>query len=249
MSEKLTLERLEAVIDTAGVSSRIELLLAIGVRPRQLSVRTLLLGMLLVAAACRPAHLRRVHQALLALPEAQQRRLGIIADWRDGPHLLTYRQVERTFGLVVSTLANDTPDGTPSQALTDTLDALLEASITVLGEPATSSYAVDWTDHETWSRPPPKRDDPKPVSADDAQRPVDPQNQRQTTTATTATMTATATATMIRDAPTPRPPGGTAAATTPAKKTKRSTATTSKPPRPSKTSTAPRSPSSPGACC
>ncbi len=175
MSEKLTLERLEAVIDTAGVSSRIELLLAIGVRPRQLSVRTLLLGMLLVAAACRPAHLRRVHQALLALPEAQQRRLGIIADWRDGPHLLTYRQVERTFGLVISTLANDTPDGTPSQTLTDTLDALLEASITVLGEPATSSYAVDWTDHETWSRPPPKRDDPKPVPADDDKRPVDPQ--------------------------------------------------------------------------
>jgi hypothetical protein len=172
------LERLELVIDTAGVSRRIELLLPIGVRPRQLSVRTLLLGMLLVAAACRPAHLRRVHQTLLALPEAQQRRLGIIAPWRDGPHLLTYRQVERTFALVVSKLANDTPDGTPSQTLTETLDALLEASITVLGEPATSSYAVDWTDHQTWSRPPPKRDakrdDPKPVPNDD-ERPADPQ--------------------------------------------------------------------------
>ena len=34
------LERLELVIDTAGVSRRIELLLPIGVRPRQLSVRT-----------------------------------------------------------------------------------------------------------------------------------------------------------------------------------------------------------------
>ena len=160
------LERLELVIDTAGVSRRIELLLPIGVRPRQLSVRTLLLGILLVAAACRPAHLRRVHQALTALPEAQQRRLGIIAHWRDGPHLLTYRQVERTFGLVVSKLANDTPDGTPSELLSQVLDQLLEASITVLGEPATSSYAVDWTDQETWSRPPPKRDakrdDPKP---------------------------------------------------------------------------------------
>ncbi len=165
------LERLEAVIDAAGVAAGIEAMLPVGVRPRQLSVRTLLLGMLLVAAACRPAHLRRVHQALLALPEAQQRRLGIIAHWRDGPHLLTYRQVERTFALVVSKLANDTPDGAPSQTLTETLDALLEASITVLGEPATSSYAVDWTDQETWSRPPPKqaakRDDPKPLPADD----------------------------------------------------------------------------------
>jgi hypothetical protein len=172
------LERLELVIDTAGVSRQIELLLPIGARPLQLSVRTLLLGMLLVAAACRPAHLRRVHQALLALPEAQQQRLGITAHWRDGPHLLSYRQVERTFGLVVSKLANDTPDGAPSQTLTEILDALLEASVTVLGEPATSSYAVDWTDHETWSRPPPKpnakRDDPKPLPADDDEQPVDP---------------------------------------------------------------------------
>ena len=178
------------MIDTAGVSRRIEPLLPIGVRPRQLSVRTLLLGMLLVAAACRPAHLRRVHQALLALPEPQQRRLGIIAHWRDGPHLLTYRQVERTFGLVVAKLANDTPDGTPSQTLTEILDALLEASITVLGEPATSSYAVDWTDQATWSRPPPKRDDPKPVPTANEERPADPtqpppdRRQRRRTTAT-----------------------------------------------------------------
>ena len=40
----------------------------------------------------------------------------------------------------------------------------------MLGEPASSSYAIDWTDHETWSRPPPtkraERDDAEPISHD-----------------------------------------------------------------------------------
>ena len=69
-------------------------------RARQLQVRTLLAGMCLTQADHRPAHLTRVHQALTALPEDDQRRLGVIADWKHGPHLLTYRQTERTFGLV-----------------------------------------------------------------------------------------------------------------------------------------------------
>jgi hypothetical protein len=70
------LERLEAIIDTSGVSTQIEQALPVGVRRRQLSVRTLLLGMALTATACRPAPLRRIHQALLALPEPQQQRLA-----------------------------------------------------------------------------------------------------------------------------------------------------------------------------
>ena len=54
------------------------------------------------------------------------------------------------------TLSKDAPDGTPSELLSEVLDALLEASVTVLGEPDSTSHAVDWTNHETWSRPPPK---------------------------------------------------------------------------------------------
>jgi hypothetical protein len=164
------LERLEAIVDTSEIATRIEVLLPVGVRPRQLKVRTLVLGMLLIAVQGRPAHLRRVHQALLALAAHEHRRLGIIADWSTGPHLLTYRQVERTFGLIAAALSKDTPDGTPSETLSDVLDRLLEASITVLGEPATRSYAVDWTDLETWSRPPPK---PRAEPADPT--PADPQ--------------------------------------------------------------------------
>ena len=89
-------------------------MLPAGVRPRQLSVRTLLAGMCLTQADHRPAHLTRVHQALTSLPEDDQRRLGVIADWKHGPHQLTYRQTERTFGLVAAALGKDQPDGLPS---------------------------------------------------------------------------------------------------------------------------------------
>jgi hypothetical protein len=152
----IELARLERIIDTSGVCERIETLLPIGVRPRQLSVRTLLLGMLLVAVDGRPAHLRRVHSALLALPDTHQRRLGILARWKDGWHRLTYRQIEYTFTRVVRVLSKPVGDGAPSELLSDTLDRLLEASVQICGVPASGSYAIDWTDLEAWARPPAK---------------------------------------------------------------------------------------------
>ena len=69
---------------------------------------------MLLLADHRPAHLTRVHQALTALREDDQRRLGVIADWKNTPHQLTYRQTEYTFGLVADTLAGDEPGGLPS---------------------------------------------------------------------------------------------------------------------------------------
>jgi len=150
------LEQLERIVERAGIAERIEALLPVGVRPRQLRVRTLLIGMLSVACEGRPAHLSRVHEALLSLPEAEKRRLGVLAEWKSGPHELTYRQVERTFSLVAGALAKAEPDGEPCEALSETIDALLEASVEACGEPETSSYAVDWTDLETSSCPPPK---------------------------------------------------------------------------------------------
>jgi len=145
---------LEEIIDRSGAAPRIELLLPTGVRARQLLVRTLLLGMLIVLADHRPAHLTRVHQALTTLPEDDQRRLGVAADWKHGPHRLTYRQTERTFGLVADALAKDIPDGLPSGNLTAICDDLLEASIPDEFKNASTSLAVDWTDMETFSRPP-----------------------------------------------------------------------------------------------
>ena len=147
---------LEAVIDASGVAPRVEAMLPIGARARQLLARTLLLGMLLVLADHRPAHLSRVHQALITLPEDDQARLGVIAGWKHGPHRLTYRQTEYTFGLVADALGKGEPDGLPSAALQRICDDLLEASVPGEFKDASASLAVDWTDLESFSRPPPR---------------------------------------------------------------------------------------------
>ena len=150
----IPLRVLEEITGRSGAAPRIEPLLPIGVRARQLLVRTLLPGMLLVLADHRPAHLTRVRQALADLPGADQRRPGVLADWKTGPHLLTYRQTERTFGLVAGALEKDKPDGTPPEILARICDELLEASIPAQFKTASTALAVDWTDLETFSRPP-----------------------------------------------------------------------------------------------
>jgi hypothetical protein len=156
----IPLATFEAVIDAAGVALRIEVMLPAGVRARQLTVRTLLAGMCLAQADHRPAHLTRVHQALVSLPEPDQWRLGVIADWKNGPHQLTYRQTEYTFGLVTGALTEDEPGGLPARALQEACDDLLEASVPEEFKDTGTSLAVDWTDLESFSRPPPARGGP-----------------------------------------------------------------------------------------
>lgn len=144
----------EAIVDLSGVAPRLEALLPVGVRPRQLRVRTLLLGMLLSQGDGRAAHLTRVLHALLALPGDERRALGVDVRWPNGWHPLTYRQVERTFALLVAALEKEVPDGEPSERLSGVLDALMEASVPRAFKERTSALAVDWSDHETFSRPP-----------------------------------------------------------------------------------------------
>jgi hypothetical protein len=160
---------LEEIIDRSGIAPRIELLLPIGVRTRQLLVRTLLLGMLLALAGRRPAFLTEVHQALTRLPETDQRRLGVLAPWKTGPHLLTYRQTERTFGLAAAALAKDEPDGLPSRAS--------PASATTCWRPASrmnsSTRAARWRwTGPTW-RPFPARRTAAAATAPIPKRPGD----------------------------------------------------------------------------
>jgi hypothetical protein len=152
----ITLAALEEITGASGIAPRIEAVLPIGVRSRQLRVRTLLAGMCLTQADGRPAHLTRVHQALTSLPGEEQRRLGVITEWKHGPHLLTCRQAEYTFGLIAGALGKQEPDGLPSAELHAACDDLLEASIPDEHKTASAALAVDWTDMETFSRPPPK---------------------------------------------------------------------------------------------
>jgi len=134
-------------------------MLPAGVRHRQLTARTLLTGMMLALDDRRPAYLTEARAALTALPGADQARLGVTEDWHGRPHQLTYRQTEHTFGLITKALSKDEPGGTPSAGLAAFCDTVLEASIPArykdpASPDASSSLAADWTDVETWSRPP-----------------------------------------------------------------------------------------------
>ena len=146
---------IENIVDASGAAEMIEALLPPAVRRRQLTAGTLLAGMMLTLADGRPAHLTRVHQALTGLPEDDQKRLGVIEDWKTGPHQLTYRQIEHTARLIRKALEKEKPDGAPSPGLQRLCDQLLEASIPAQFKQASTSLAVDWTDVEAWSRPVP----------------------------------------------------------------------------------------------
>ncbi|MGO9162718.1 MAG: hypothetical protein ACLP7J_18815 [Streptosporangiaceae bacterium] len=146
---------IEGIVSASGAGEAIEELLPDGVRDRQLKAGTLLTGMMLALADGRPAHLTRAHAALTGLPAEDQARPGVVADWKTGPHQLTYRQVEHTARLITRALAREEPDGAPSADLQGTCGRLLEASIPAAFKDASSSLAADWTDIESWSRPPP----------------------------------------------------------------------------------------------
>jgi hypothetical protein len=145
---------IEDIIDASGIAPAIEALLPAAARRRQLTARTLLTGMLLALADRRPAHLTEVRNVLTSLPGPDQERLAVIADWTTGPHQLTYRQTEHTARLIARALGKDEPDGAPSAPLQAVCDSLLEASIPAVHKNASSALAADWTDVETWSRPP-----------------------------------------------------------------------------------------------
>src|ERR1019366_2359676 len=146
---------------------------------------------------------------LVSLPEEDQVRLGVIADWKHGPHRLTYRQTERTFGLVAAALAGGEPGGLPSRALQAICDDLLEASIPDDLKDASTSLAVDWSDLETFSRPPA----PRPPKAGPAPTPRPPGGTARTTWPAPRTSCSSATTCRLpswrrtsRDRPSPSSP-------------------------------------------
>ncbi len=110
--------------------------------------------MLLTQADHRPAHLSRVHDALVSLDEVDRSRLGVELDWHGTSHQLTYRQVEYLNTLIEAALQKDEPDGRASEGLQRFVDALIEASVPTTARERSTSFAVDWTDYESFAHPP-----------------------------------------------------------------------------------------------
>jgi hypothetical protein len=161
-----------------------------GGRPRQLGTRAVLLGVMLALDAGRPAHLEAAWRAMSALDVAEQLSVGFAIS-KDGEcHRATYRQMSDTFSVLCNSIDpspvpsfRSVPDEQRSLHLATTRtgidveakaarldrvsDALVEASVPVAYKGASTSLAVDWTDHETWSRARPL-EDPQPANDPDA---------------------------------------------------------------------------------
>jgi hypothetical protein len=136
--------RAERVIDSSGLVAFLEDRIAqhkkVSGRPRELSVRTLLVALLLLSQSG-SIHLVRVPGILNGLDAATRKRLGVV---RAGG--VTRRQVERLYNLIADSLAGS------SYANFDAFcDLLLQA--TIASECAkTNSIAIDGTSIDSWGR-------------------------------------------------------------------------------------------------
>jgi hypothetical protein len=172
------------------VPDRLDDLMPRGGRPRQLGARAVLLGVMLALDAGRPAQLEAAWRALSSLEVADQLSVGFATSKDGACRPATYRQVADTFSVFCRgidpspvpsfrSVANDERalhlaavrtgvDAEAKGALLDAVsDALLEASVPASYKGASTSLAVDWTDHETWSRPR-SFEDPQPANDPDA---------------------------------------------------------------------------------
>jgi hypothetical protein len=161
-----------------------------GGRPRQLSTRTVLLGVMMALDSGRPAHLEAAHRALSSLELGDQLALKFAVTGNGECHVASYRQYEDTFSVMCEAIdPSPVPSfkGVPeheraahleatragvdassrSAALARVADALVEASVPEQHKSSSRSLAVDWTDHETWSRPRAK-EDTQPANDPDA---------------------------------------------------------------------------------
>jgi hypothetical protein len=179
-------QAIEAAIATSGVPRMLEDLMPSGGRPRQLRAHTVLCAMAFAIDAGRPAHLAAGWRALCELPGATRLRLSAAVTRTGTLWDVTYRQFSHAHRTMTGTLdpapvpsfrsvaeddraahlataRQDVDAQTKEERLRRTLDQLVEASVPQRYKMLSCSLAVDWTDHETWSRPRAK-DDPQPAS-------------------------------------------------------------------------------------
>lgn len=179
-------QAIEAAIAASEVADLLEEHMPSGGRPRRLGAKTLLCAMAFAIDEGRPAHLAAGWRTLQGLPGATRLVLGSAVTHDGALHDVTYRQFSHAHREMVKAID---PSPVPSFAgvaeggraahlasvrevidaeakeerLQKVLDALVEASVPSRYKGLSHSLAVDWTDHETWSRPRGK-DDPVPAN-------------------------------------------------------------------------------------
>lgn len=159
MIPAVEIHRAEAIVDRSGLVEELEALLRpvsptsgrhIG-RPRDLSVRTFLVGLLVAAAHGKNQHLREVHRTLTrAISRTQQDRLGVRFE-RRGEHLGAHKRVltYHHFSRIVCALAKKVQrDG--DEYLQSIVDRLIAASIDTGPRPS-GHWAIDGTGVDTWA--------------------------------------------------------------------------------------------------
>jgi len=163
------------VLDRSGVTEMLEEAVSSSGPPRQLTFRTVLLGILLSISNSKVAHLSAAYRCLCDLSVIDQVRLGVARPGREGLKTASYRMFEHSFNAMMKPID---PSPVPSfrgvaplkrpghlakkragietttkeTMLVGLIDALLEASVPK-AKREHRCLAVDWTDHESWARP------------------------------------------------------------------------------------------------
>ena len=170
-------------MDASGVPEMLDEAMPRGGRPRQLGARTVLLGVMVALNEGRPAQLEAAWRALSNLAVPDQLSLGFATSKDGATHSATYRQVSDTFSVMCHGVdptpvpsfrsvpeahralhlaaARSGVDAVAKEAhLAQLCDVLIEASVPVAYQNASRSLAVDWSDLESFSRPPGARGPP-----------------------------------------------------------------------------------------
>ena len=167
MIPAVEIRRAESIIDRSGLVDELEALLRpvdpvsgrhIG-RPRDISVRTFLVGVLLTAGHGKNLHLRQVHRNLTRdISRTQQARLGVRFERRGerlGSHkrVLTYNHFSRLLCAItrkVTATVDAEGDDASAAYLQSIIDRLIAASIAA-GPAPSGHWAIDGSGVDTWA--------------------------------------------------------------------------------------------------